>query len=213
MLDGKNEEKVNDIVKRSSAIARLLENLRNEQRDMIEQSIILLNRVIDPKASDLFLIDELIQNDGLELLGNCLDDKKESLRALVSFIIRNVYVGKPVYMRLFHSNIVMKKMIAILPNYEDTGNLLDHLLNLEDYMYNSNQDILKENVIYLVKQGLLASLEETQKTIEKMREVGDQKFVDSGQDLDSGMERMKNSLYKVLRESSDPPAPLRIAHN
>jgi len=36
MLDGKNEEKVNDIVKRSSAIARLLENLRNEQRDMIE---------------------------------------------------------------------------------------------------------------------------------------------------------------------------------
>jgi len=87
----------------------------------------------------------------LELLGNCLDDKKESLRALVSFIIRNVYVGKPVYMRLFHSNIVMKKMIAILPNYEDTGNLLDHLLNLEDYMYNSNQDILKENVIYLVK--------------------------------------------------------------
>lgn len=213
MLDGKNEEKVNDIVKRSSAIARLLENLRNEQRDMIEQSIILLNRVIDPKASDLFLIDELIQNDGLELLGNCLDDKKESLRALVSFIIRNVYVGKPVYMRLFHSNIVMKKMIAILPNYEDTGNLLDHLLNLEDYMYNSNQDILKENVIYLVKQGLLASLDETQKTIEKMREVGDQKFVDSGQDLDSGMERMKNSLYKVLRESSDPPAPLRIAHN
>ena len=213
MLDGKNEEKVNDIVKRSSAIARLLENLRNEQRDMIEQSIILLNRVIDPKASDLFLIDELIQNDGLELLGNCLDDKKESLRALVSFIIRNVYVGKPVYMNLFHSNIVMKKMIAILPNYEDTGNLLDHLLNLEDYMYNSNQDILKENVIYLVKQGLLASLDETQKTIEKMREVGDQKFVDSGQDLDSGMERMKNSLYKVLRESSDPPAPLRIAHN
>ena len=213
MLDGKNEEKVNDIVKRSSAIARLLENLRNEQRDMIEQSIILLNRVIDPKASDLFLIDELISNEGLELLGNCLDDKKESLRALVSFIIRNVYVGKPVYMRLFHSNDVMKKMIAILPNFEDTGNLLDHLLSLEDYMYNSNQDLLKDNVIYLVKQGLVASLEETQKTIEKMREVGDQKFVDHGQDLDSGMERMKNSLYKVLRESSEPPPPSRIAHN
>ena len=36
MLDGNNTEKVNDIVRKSSLISRILENFRSEQRDMLE---------------------------------------------------------------------------------------------------------------------------------------------------------------------------------
>ena len=87
---------------------------------------------------DRSLIDELIYVDGLECLETLLDDQKESLRGLVSFTVRNIYYGKPVYMSKIQKHSVMKKMLDILPTFEDPQNLLDHLLNLEDYIYDSN---------------------------------------------------------------------------
>ena len=61
----------------------------------------------------------------------------------------------------------------------------------------------------------MASLDETQKTIERMREM-DEKFLDLQQDLDNGMERMKTNLYNVLRENSEPnsgaSSPKRTNH-
>ena len=72
-------------------IERLVTNLKGEQLDLLETSLIALSILIDPRDTDRTYANTFIDNDGLDCLKILLNYHKEGARVIAGRTLRNLY--------------------------------------------------------------------------------------------------------------------------